>query len=104
MELGVKFDSGKAQWSLVPFGAMSDVVQVLTYGANKYAPDNWKYVKDAEKRYIDAGFRHFTAYASGEEGDPETGYSHLAHAICCLLFLLAFERGDVNADKSDIHG
>ena len=82
MELGVKFDSGKGQWHLVPFGAMSDVVDVLTYGARKY----------------------FAAYANGEEGDPETGYSHLAHAVCCLLFLLAFERGDVDEDQSNVHG
>ena len=104
MELGVKFDSGKGQWHLVPFGAMSDVVDVLTYGARKYAPDNWKYVDDAKNRYIDAGFRHFAAYANGEEGDPETGYSHLAHAMCCLLFLLAFERGDVDENQSNVHG
>lgn len=94
MEQGVKFDQGKPQWRLVPFGAMTEVVDVLTYGANKYSPDNWKYVNDAKNRYIDAGFRHFVAYANGEKNDPESGHSHLAHAMCCLLFLLAFERGD----------
>mgnify|MGYP007111985039 FL=1 len=30
---------------------------------------------------------HFTAWQSGELVDPETGESHLDHAICCLLFL-----------------
>lgn len=94
MEQGVKFDQGKPQWRLVPFGAMTEVVDVLTYGANKYSPDNWKYVNDAQNRYIDAGFRHFVAYVNGQQRDPESGHRHLAHAICCLLFLLAFERGD----------
>lgn len=103
MKLGVKFDLGKAQWRLVPFGAMSEVVDVLTYGAQKYAPDNWKHVDGAVDRYTDAGFRHFVAYANGEKVDPESGCSHLAHAMCCLLFLLAFERGDVNADTSSVH-
>lgn len=91
---GVKYDGGKPQWSLVPFKAMTEVVEVLTYGAKKYSADNWCKVPDAKRRYIDAGFRHFTAYVSGEKVDPETGYSHLAHAICCLLFLLAFEKGE----------
>lgn len=91
---GVKFDGGKPQWSLLPFKALREVVDVLTYGAKKYAPDNWKKVPNAKQRYIDAGFRHFTAYASGEALDPETGKSHLAHAICCLLYLLAFEVGE----------
>jgi hypothetical protein len=91
---GVKFDNDKPQWSLLPFKALGQVVEVLTYGAKKYAPDNWKKVPNAKQRYIDAGFRHLTAYAAGEKLDPETGKSHIAHAICCLLYLLAFEIGE----------
>ncbi len=97
---GVKYDNGKPQWSLLPFKALGQVVEVLTYGARKYSPDNWKKVPDARRRYTDAGFRHFTAYASGETHDPETGKHHLAHAICCMLYLVAFDLGEHN-DKSD---
>lgn len=97
---GVKYDNGKPQWSLLPFKALKEVVEVLTYGAKKYAPDNWKKVPDARRRYIDAGFRHFTAYASGETHDPETGKHHLAHAVCCLLYLIAFDLGEHN-DKGN---
>ena len=93
-DVGVKYDNDKPQWSLVPFKAMTQVVDVLTYGARKYAPDNWKKVPDARRRYIDAAFRHLSAYAAGEKNDSETGKSHLAHAICCLLFLLAFDLGE----------
>lgn len=93
---GVKFDNNKPQWSLMPWKALSQVVDVLTYGAKKYAPDNWKKVPNARQRYIDAGFRHLTAYAGGEKNDSETGLSHLAHATCCLLFLLAFDFGEGN--------
>jgi hypothetical protein len=97
---GVKYDNGKPQWSLLPFRALTQVVEVLTYGAKKYAPDNWKKVPDARRRYIDAGFRHLTAYTTGETNDPETGKHHLAHAICCLLYLVAFDLGEHN-DKSN---
>ena len=93
---GVKYDKDKPQWSLLPFKALTEVVEVLTYGAKKYAPDNWKKVPDAKQRYIDASFRHFTAYIGGEKLDSETGKSHLAHALCCMLFLLAFEKGEHN--------
>lgn len=93
-KVGVKYDNDKPQWSLVPFKAMTQVVDVLTYGARKYAPDNWKKVPDARRRYIDAAFRHLSAYVSGEKNDSETGKSHLAHAMCCLLFLLAFDLGE----------
>lgn len=98
--VGVKYDKDKPQWSLLPFKALREVVDVLTYGARKYAPDNWKKVPNAKQRYTDAGFRHFTAFASGEKLDPETGKSHLAHAMCCLLYLLAFEIGE-DRDQSD---
>ena len=93
---GVKYDNGKPQWSLLPFKALTQVVEVLTYGAKKYAPDNWKKVPNAKQRYIDAGFRHFAAYASGETHDPETDKHHLAHAICCLLYIVAFDLGEHN--------
>lgn len=84
---GLKLDSGKDQWSLLPFGVLRAVVKVLMYGAKKYAPNNWKYVKPKE-RYFDACQRHLVAWQDGEKNDPETGLSHLAHAICCLIFLL----------------
>ena len=93
---GVKYDKDKPQWSLLPFKALTEVVEVLTYGAKKYAPDNWKKVPNAKQRYIDASFRHLTAYIGGEKLDSETGKSHLAHALCCMLFLLAFEKGEHN--------
>ena len=91
LKAGVKFDQDKPQWTLLPFKALDEVVKVLTIGARKYAPDNWKKVPNARQRYIDAAFRHMSAYASGEKFDAETGKSHLAHAVCCLLFLLAFD-------------
>ena len=91
LKSGVKFDQDKPQWTLVPFKALDEVVKVLTIGARKYAPDNWKKVPNARQRYIDAAFRHMSAYAAGEKLDDETGKSHLAHAMCCLLFLLAFD-------------
>lgn len=84
---GVKFDQEKGKWSLVPTGVMTDVVDVLTKGAQKYAPDNWKHVPEARTRYYDALLRHTTAWWEGEQLDPETGNSHLSHAICCLMFL-----------------
>ena len=85
---GRKFDAGKLQYGLLPPEALRQTVEVLTYGATKYAPDNWRYVPEAKRRYFDAAQRHIWAWKAGEENDSETGASHLAHAICCLMFLL----------------
>ena len=89
---GRKFDQGKPRYGLLPPEALADVVAVLTYGANKYAPDNWRKVDNAIFRYFDAAQRHIWAYARGEITDPESGYPHLAHAACCLLFMLELDK------------
>lgn len=88
-DAGVKFDQGKPEWDLVPWEGLEPVVRVLTMGARKYSPDNWKKVPDGRRRYTAAAFRHLVAFARGEERDPESGEPHLAHCICCLLFILA---------------
>lgn len=89
--VGVKLDAGKPRWSLLPFGAIRSVVEVLEYGARKYSPGNWRLVENARERYFDATLRHLTAWWQGETNDPESGLPHLAHAACCVLFLLALE-------------
>lgn len=87
----IKKDSGKLQWSLMPFEELKDVVKVLMHGAEKYSPDNWKNC-DNVVRYKDALMRHVIAYVSGEEIDSEFGLSHLAHAVCNCLFLMWFDK------------
>ena len=85
---GRKFDGGKLQYGLVPPLALRETVKVLTFGAEKYEPDNWKRVPDPNRRYFDAAQRHLWAYKEGEVNDPESGVSHLAHALCCIMFML----------------
>jgi hypothetical protein len=89
---GVKFDGDKLRWSLVPWACMEDVVRVLEFGAQKYADDNWQKVPGVRTRYFNAAMRHLLAWFMGESDDSETGISHLAHAICCLLFLAWFDK------------
>lgn len=84
---GRKFDGGKLQYGLIPPLALKATVEILTFGAEKYEPDNWKHVPDSKRRYFDAMQRHLWAWKEGEQNDPETGKNHLAHAMCCLMFL-----------------
>ncbi|CAB4167992.1 hypothetical protein UFOVP1666_122 [uncultured Caudovirales phage] len=91
---GRKFDGDKLQYGLLPVSSLKDVVKVLTFGAKKYEKDNWKYVPDGKSRYFDAAQRHLWAYKEGELNDPETGISHIAHAICCLMFINDLDLND----------
>jgi len=84
---GVKYDSGKPRWSLLPLDAIEWVVKVLTIAAKeKYEDDNWKKVDNSIIRYQDALWRHIAAHKKGEWLDKEDKMPHLAHALCCLIF------------------
>jgi hypothetical protein len=85
--VGRKFDGDKIRWDLLPWREVEQVVRVLMYGAGKYEDNNWQNVKPPV-RYSAATFRHLVAWCQEEKNDKETGESHLAHAICCLLFLM----------------
>jgi len=84
---GRKYDGGKLQYGLLPPLALKATVEILTFGAEKYEPDNWKHVPDSKRRYFDALQRHLWAWKEGEQIDPESDKNHLAHALCCLMFL-----------------
>jgi len=88
---GRKFDGNKLEYGLLPPLALKAVVEILTIGAQKYERDNWKHVPDAKRRYFDAAMRHMWDSKCGEKYDEETNKSHLAHAICNLMFLLEKE-------------
>jgi len=89
--LGSKFDQDKLDYSLLPVKPIAAIVEILTFGVKKYSRDNWQSVPDSIHRYTAAMYRHIEAWRGGEKLDPETNKHHLAHAGCCLLFLLWFE-------------
>lgn len=97
MTEGIKADTGKLPWHLLPFDAVGDVVEVLKHGAEKYGDRNWEKGMD-HSRVFSAALRHMVAYQSGEDADAESGLSHLAHAATNLLFLSAYRIRGVGTD------
>lgn len=95
---GAKYDKDKVRLDLLPSRAIHAVGDVLTYGAKKYAPNNWQKVKGWRWRYMGAALRHLFAYLRGDKIDPESELPHLAHAACCILFMLELDA------LSDTHG
>lgn len=86
---GLKLDTGKLPWELLPWDGLAEIVKVLRFGANKYAARNWEKGIDYS-RVFGAILRHVTAWFMGQTNDPETGLNHLAHAGCEVLFVLTY--------------
>ena len=89
--IGKKNDSGKLRFSLIPSQVLHALAEVLTFGAKRYSPNNWKYLADAEERYEDAMWRHLVARKSGQKVDPDSGMPHYWHAVTNLAFLIYFD-------------
>lgn len=92
-----KFDGDKVPLDLLPFDAIEQVGMVLRHGAQKYGRRNWEGGLDWS-RLLGAALRHLFAWARGENVDPESGLSHLAHAGCCVLFLISSEQRQIGKD------
>lgn len=87
---GTKFDDKKVRLELLSPIAIEEMGKVLTFGATKYDAHNWrKGIKWS--RVLGASLRHIMAFMGGQDKDPETGLNHLAHAACCIMFLLEYE-------------
>lgn len=86
---GKKKDEGKIGVQLLPPAPLEEIAKVLDFGAKKY--DAWNWSKGIRySRVYGAALRHLWAWYRGKDVDSETGLSHLAHAGCCVLFLLQY--------------
>lgn len=94
---GVKHDQEKPDMSLLSPYAMEAIARVMTFGAKKYSRDNWR-GGIAYSRLIAAAMRHISAFNRGEDIDPESGLSHISHALCCLMMVSEFEHTQTELD------
>lgn len=97
---GIKYDSGKPDLSIVPVALENACARALTFGANKYGRNNYRKGINFS-RNIAAAQRHLKAWNELETLDPESGLSHLDHAIACLAMLAVHEANNELSEKHD---
>lgn len=73
---------------LIPPAAEIVEAVVMGLGARKYGPYNWRSANVKASVYVAAARRHLAQWLDGEDDDPESGVSHLAHARACLGILI----------------
>lgn len=129
--MGRKERRGKLRYDLMPPRSFEKIVEVLTYGAEKYTvygdctcnlpntghaascqshkvkskgDNNWKLVDNPIDTYYAAAMRHLQKFRLGESTDPDSGIHHIAHAITDLIFLLEFEEDRMSREGTKESG
>lgn len=90
MSGGVKHDTDKLRFDLIPVRPLQELARVFTIGAKKYADRNWEQGLNYGRVYA-ALQRHAVAWWGGETHDPVDGQHHLASVAWCALALMEFE-------------
>jgi hypothetical protein len=90
----------KPKMSDTPTIGLREMGQVFTMGAAKYGRFNWRQHAVSSSVYYDAAMRHLMAWHEGEDRDPESGLSHLAHVMACMTILMDAEAaGKLNDNR-----
>ena len=100
-ETGAKLDADKPRAGLVigDFArALKAVIDVGTYGADKYSDSGWLEVPNGIDRYTDAMYRHLLSEASGKMYDSESMHIHAALAAWNALARLELILRDLGDD------
>jgi hypothetical protein len=100
--IAYRFDDNKTDWSLMPWEAVEEINKVLEFGAVKYSSQNWRNGSGFSwTRVLSSLLRHTFSWARGEDLDPESGLSHLAHMGCNVIFLIYYNRYNARYNKDD---
>lgn len=95
-----KGDAGskKPPLALIPYPAAQQIAKVMQLGAAKYGPWNWRSARVTRMTYAHAIMRHLGAWVDGEDLDPESGQSHMAHIASSACIVLDAEASGTLAD------
>ena len=90
--------AAKAPFFGIPWTAVIEMGTVMDGGAHKYGAYNYRDTRISTTTYHDAILRHFMLWADGEDDDPESKASHLAHVMACCALMIDADHGDMLED------
>lgn len=92
--------SRKTPLGLIPSPAMEETAKAMKYGADRYGAYNWRKTGVCATTYVHAILRHLNAWRDGEDNDPESGITHIAHiAASCNILMDAAACGKLEDDR-----
>jgi hypothetical protein len=95
--VGLRYNTGKLRYDLLPPDGIEELVAIYTMGAQKYAARNW----EKGLSYMDCIAslkRHMAKFEMGENKDEESQRLHTAHMTWNSLALVVFQLRGVGVD------
>jgi hypothetical protein len=89
--------AGKDPWHLLPYDALRGIVKGFAFGSHTHGERDWERGY-AWSDYHGAMMRHMAAWWQREGVDEKSRHSHLWHAGCCILILIAYELRGIGDD------
>ena len=94
---------GKAPMEYLVYSVLEDDAWCHKHGGDKYGIRNWTKDKILSSTYEGAILRHFLAWASGEDIDPDSGRPHLTHMRACGAVVMdAQKHGTLIGDRNRV--
>ena len=91
---------GKTPYEYLVLSVLEDDAHVHKHGGDKYGKRNWTIDEINASTYVGAMFRHYKAWAEGEDLDPDSGKPHLTHLrACCAVVMDAAKHGKLIDDR-----
>lgn len=97
VEKAVRYNQGKIRFDLVPSEVIEAYAAIATYGAGKYSDRNWENGLSWGSCFASA-MRHLWAWWRGQDNDPESGLSHLAHALWNIGAIITYACRNTGTD------
>jgi hypothetical protein len=95
MTNALRYNAGKPRLShvLTAPKALEGLARIFEYGAQKYAPHNWKKGLPTDE-VVDSLMRHLLAFQNSEKLDAESGLPHIDHVLWNALVLSEQAKSD----------
>lgn len=93
-----QYGTKKPSAQFIPPVAIIEESVVMALGAAKYGAFNWQDDPVDATTYYSAAMRHLMAWFAGEDKDPESGASHLAHVRACMAILMDGQASGILVD------
>lgn len=89
MKTGIDFNLTMAMDSLncEELDQVIQIAKILQYGANRYAPNNWRLIPEEE--HINHALVHIIAHLAGDTQDD-----HINHALCRLMMAMSTDKSE----------